>query len=146
MEGGVRRRQGAISRERATLFLLGPICKPRALQSDMGTIQERPTENVLSSQQHSGPTRHMLPDNEPSSQNEATQAPYCVSLKTELCWANTPGCVQETSFSSHLENSSMHAGGAGAGWGGCWLVCFLSKTLVETAIVTVTKIIIASTD
>lgn len=84
----------------------------------------------------------MLQDNDPSSQNEATQAPYCVSLKTELSWANTPGYVQETSFSRRLENSSMHAGGTGAGGagtGGCWLVCFLSKTLVETAIATVTK-------
>lgn len=62
----------------------------------------------------------MLLDKDPSSQNGATQAPYCVGLKTELCWANTPGCVQETSFSSPL-GKQQHAckrdscGGGGAG-------------------------------
>lgn len=137
--------------EKSPIILPGPLFELGAFQSNLGgrggTIQEKPTEDNLLSQQHSSPTRHMLLDKDPSSQNGATQAPYCVSLKTELCWANTPSCVQETSFSSPL-GKQQHAckkDSCGRG-GGCWSVCFLSQALVGTAIATETKIIIASTD
>lgn len=76
----------------------------------MGTIQERSTQSTFSPPINTAvqPDTSCRPTT-PSSRNEATQAPYCVGFKTELCWANTLSCVQETSFSRHLENSSMDA-------------------------------------